>query len=289
MPSASSPLHPCYRFSGIARPIDPAYPTNKAVLLFAPVAFSFGAILAYIDGSTFGEIMLAGCNTALLLFLAWALTRELSPDDNPAAFVAVGLALATWPRVGPQSILTLAAILTAARVVNRSTGKPATIVDSVLVTAGIGAMAWFSSWTFGVIGALAFLLDALLPVAGSQPRRRDHLAFALVLVLVTAVRLTAGFEPLRLPAHLPVFAAISGLCALAIVLYPSPRSVGDIDELPLVHARVRAALAVGLLGAVLLTVDGGVDPFGIVGLWACVLAVPLGLPFVVARRRARQG
>jgi hypothetical protein len=138
MPSGPSPLHPCYRFSGVARPVDPAYPTNKAVLLFAPVAFLLGAILAYFDGSAFGQIMLAGCNAALLLFLTWALTRELSPDDNPAAFVAVGLALATWPRVGEQSILTLAVVLTAARVINRSTGKPATIVDSVLLTAGTG-------------------------------------------------------------------------------------------------------------------------------------------------------
>src|SRR5687767_1116546 len=99
MLSGPTPLHPCYRFSGIARPIDPAYPTNKAVLLFAPVVFLLGATFAYVGGSSFGQILLAGCNAALLLFLAWALTRELSPDDNPAAFVAVGIALAVWPRV----------------------------------------------------------------------------------------------------------------------------------------------------------------------------------------------
>jgi peptidoglycan/LPS O-acetylase OafA/YrhL len=94
-----------------------------------------------------------------------------------------------------------------------------------------------------------------------------------------------GIEPLRVPAHLPVWAMIAGLCAVAIGLYPRPRSVGDVDQRRLVHARVRGALAVGLIGTVLLSIDGGVNLFGIVGLWACVLAVPLGLPFLLRRRR----
>jgi hypothetical protein len=285
MPHAQPPLRPVFRFSGLARPIDPAYPTNKAVLLFAPVVFLLGALYAYFGGATLGGIVLAGLNASLLLFFTWALTRELTPDDNPAAFLAVGLALVAWPRVGLQSILTLAAIMVLARLVSRSTGKPATIVDSVLVTAGIAAMTWLSSWTFGVIGALAFSLDAILPVAGTQARRRDHLAFAVALMGVTVARVLVGIEPLRLPAHLPVWALIAGLCALAIWLYPRPRSVGDVDQLRLEHARVRGALAVGLISAILLSIDGGVNLFKIVGVWACILAVPLGLPFARRRRK----
>jgi hypothetical protein len=277
-----------FRFSGLARPIDPAYPTNKAVLLFAPVVFLLGALYAYFGGAALVEILLAGLNAALLLFFAWALTRELTPDDNAAGFLAVGIALVAWPRVGPQSILTLAAIMVVARVVNRSTGKPATILDSVLVSLGLGAMAWFTSWTFGLIGALACSLDAILPVAGTQARRRDHLGFAAALVGVTVVRLVLGVEALRLPAHLPVWTLIAGLCGLAIWLYPRPRSVGDVDQRRLVHARVRGALAVGLLSAVLLSIDEGVNLFRIVGVWACVLAVPLGLPFLRRRRRKQK-
>lgn len=285
MPHAQPPLRPVFRFSGIARPIDPAYPTNKAVLLFAPVVFLLGAIYAYFGGANFVDIVLAGLNASLLLFFTWAVTRELSPDDNPAAFLAVGIALIVWPRVGLQSILTLAAVLIAARLVSRSTGKPATMLDSVLVTLGFGAMAWFSSWTFGVIGALALALDAVLPVAGSQAPRRDHFAFAAALVGVTVARLMMGVEPLRVPAHLPVWALIAGLCAIAVWQYRRPRSVGDVDQRRLVHERVRCALSLGLASAVLLTLDGGVDLFRIVGLWACVLAVPLGLPFALRRRR----
>jgi hypothetical protein len=288
MPHAHPPLRPAFRFSGLARPLDPAYPTNKAVLLFAPVVFLLGALYAYFGGAGLVDILLAGLNASLLLFFTWALTRELTPDDNAAAFVAVGIALVAWPRVGLQSILTLAAILVVARLINRSTGKAATLLDAVLVTVGMGVMAWFSSWMFGVIGALAFLLDAMLPVAGTQARRCRHFAFAGVLVGVTAARLIMGVEPLRVPAHLPVWGLIAGLCGLAIWLYPRPRSVGDVDRERLVHARVRGALALGLVSAVLLSIDDGVSLFRIVGLWACVLAVPLGLPFMRRRRQKRR-
>jgi hypothetical protein len=108
---------------------------------------------------------------------------------------------------------------------------------------------------------------------------------ASALVGVGVARLIIGIEPLRVPAHEPVWAMIAGLCGLAIWKYPRPRSVGDVDQLRLVRARVRGGLSVGLIGAILLSIDGGVDLFEIVGLWACVLAVPLGLPFVLRRRR----
>ena len=284
MQSPHASLDPAYRFSGLCRSIDPAYLTNKAVLLFAPVAFLLGALYAYYGGFEVGETLSAGFNASLLLFFAWALTRELSPDDNPAAFVAAGIALALWPRVGPQSILTLAVLLMAARIVNRSTGKAATLVDSVIATAGFGAMAWLSSWVFGVVGIAALTLDGLMRPAGNQPRRRYHLAFAALLMMVTGARWITGVPALGLPPHLPAFATIVGLAVLAIFLYPRPYSVGDVDKRPLVHARVRAALALGLLGIVLLSVDQGVNLFELVGAWSCLVAIPLTLPFVLARR-----
>lgn len=277
-------LHPAYRFSGLTRSLDPAYLTNKAVLLFAPVAFLLGGLYAYYGGHSIGETALAGLNAALLLFFGWALTRELAPDDDAAAFVAAGLGLALWPRFGPQSILAPAVLMLAARLVNRSPGRAATMLDSVIVTAVFGATAWLSSWVFGVVGILALALDGVMEPAVNQLRRRDHLAFAGALVLVTGLRLFSGVAALAWPPHLPAFATVVGLCVLAIMLYPRPRSVGDVDKRPLVHGRVRAGLCIALIGTMLLSADQGVDLSRLAGLWACFVAVPLTLPFVLARR-----
>lgn len=278
-------LHPAYRFSGIVRPVDPAYPTNKAVLVLVPLALVLGVVSSLVGEGGLGEAMQAGLNLALTVFLAWAVTRELSPDDNPAAFIAVGLALAVWPRVGAQSLMIPAAVMLAVRLLNRSTGKPAELGDCVIATIGFAAIAWWVSWTVGVVGVLALGLDALLPCPGEQQQRRRHLGAASVLALVIGARIVVGIPQLQLPAHLPVFATIAGLCAVAAGFYPRPRSVGDVDAVPLSRARVRAGLAAGLLATVLVSLDSEVKLQSLASLWACVLAVPLGLPILALRRR----
>jgi hypothetical protein len=276
-------LHPAYRLSGVARPVDPSYPTNKAILILMPVVLVAAVVMQLLDGERWLDAGLVGLNAALVVFFCWALTRELSPDDNSAAFLAVALALASWGRVGQQSILILAATVTAARLVNRSTGLAAKPSDSVLVTVGFGLLAWFVSWTCGVVGVVALALDAVLP--SKLERRRGHLLAALVLAIVVGVRIWLGVEVVKLPAHLPVFGTIAGLGLIAVLAYPKPRSLGDVDEQPLVHARVRAGLAMGVLAAALVSIDGGVPLQRVAGLWACVLATALGLPFVWLRRR----
>jgi hypothetical protein len=283
------PLRLAYRVSGIARPLDPALPTNKAVLVLVPLALVLGVALSLVGALELREAMQAGLNLGLTVFLVWALTRELSPDDNPAAFVAIGLALAVWPRVGAQSLMILAAALLAARLLNRSTGKPAEIGDSVIATIGFAAIAWWVSWTLGVIGVLALGLDAVLPSPGAQPQRRRHLGFAGALALVVVARIIVGVASIQLPAHWPVFATIAGLCAVAVLATPRPRELGDVDGVPLSRTRVRAGLGVGLLAAVLVSIDSGVRLQAVASVWACVLAVPLGLPILALRRRCRAG
>jgi hypothetical protein len=278
-----SELHPVYRLSGVARPVEPRFPTNKAVLVLMPLVFVLGAALRGSEGASWVDAGLAGLEAALLLFLAWALTRELSPDDNPAAFLAAGFALAGWARVGEQSLLILAATLLAVRLVNRSTGLPAKLGDSLIITVGFASLAWFVSWTCGVVGALALALDAVLP--SKLEARRIHLLGAGLVALVVVARVVVGVADPQLPAHLPVFATIAGLGFVAALAYPKPSSVGDVDGQPLVPARVRVAFALGVLAAVLVSLDGNIPLQRVAGLWACVLASALGLPIVWLRRR----
>lgn len=279
--------HLAYRLSGVARPVDPNYPTNKAVLILAPLVLILAGVWSLVQGASLVDAGLAGLNAGLVVFLCWALTRELTPDDNPAAFLAVVIALAAWARVGPQSIWMLAAALIAARLVNRSTGLPAKLSDSIVVAIGFGLLTWFVSWTAGVVGAVALSLDALLP--SKLESRRRHLGFAAAVALVVAARVLVGIDPVVVPAHLPVFASIATLGVLAIVCYPTPSSTCDINSTPLTRARVRAGLAMGVLTAALVSLDGGIPLQQVAAVWACVLAVGLGLPLVwMGRLRQRR-
>ncbi|NVB39495.1 hypothetical protein G6O69_16760 [Pseudenhygromyxa sp. WMMC2535] len=276
---------PIYRVSGIGRPVDPAYPTNKALLILMAAALVLGALWSLRGGASVGGAALAGLGAALLAFLSWALTRELSPDDDPAAFVAMALALAAWARVGGQSLMFLVVAMGAVRIVNRSTGKAAELADGLILVAIFSAMAWLNSWACGVVGALALALDAGLPRAGTQAARPRHLVFAGVVAAVTVARVVVGVEPLRVPAHLPVFGTIAGLALLVGLFYPQPRSRCDLGGHPLVEIRVRAGLLLAVLLVALGAIDGGVDQFELGALWACLMGVVLGAPVMLLRRR----
>ena len=85
--------HRIYKYSSIGRPLDPAYRTNKAVLVLMPVGAGLGAVTAWLGGQPGVQILLQAAYFLLIVYGSWALARELDPDDHAAAFIGLALAL----------------------------------------------------------------------------------------------------------------------------------------------------------------------------------------------------
>lgn len=265
--ASSSALH---RWSGLGRAVDPSVPTNRTIAALTLVALLLGAGWALYDGAALWRVAWAGVNAALTVFISWALTRELAPDDDPAAFVAVALAAAAWVAWGEQAILLPAATMLAVRLVNRSTGMAAEPLDSGFVVVGFGALAWLGSWSYGLLGGLALALDGALPPVGSRDARRRHLALAAVPLAAALARGLAESASLRgLPW--PVL-ALAGAGLAAAALHPRPVSVGDVDGVPLHPWRVRAGTALGVASLALAAAAGAADARALGLGWASVTA-----------------
>ena len=80
---------PRRRFTSIARPVEPQVPTNLAILILMGVALVGLSITAIVRGAPLVDALLGGLVGSLVVFATWALGRDLAPDDNPAAFVAL--------------------------------------------------------------------------------------------------------------------------------------------------------------------------------------------------------
>ncbi len=174
-----------YRVTSIGRPLDPSYRTNLAVLVLMPVAALVAAVAAAIRGDGLGAIAAQALVGPTAAFGAWALARELAPDDNPAAFVSMALAFAASLTVASPSLLLLFATLGMVRIVNRTVGPPARLTDSLVVLGLILATAWITrSPVLPVVGAVAFALDASL-----EDGTRRQLAFAVLALVGAAVAL----------------------------------------------------------------------------------------------------
>lgn len=238
-----------YRFTSIARPVDPKYPTNRLVLIVAPAAVIAAVILDFLvlDRGAVGVAL----SVALTTFGAWALTRELSPDDNAAAFVSLVLALAAQLAFGPAGVLPLFIAIFLSRIVNRTTGCPPRWFDSISIT---GLVIWASGQLGDPLLALAATIAFYLDASLAKPWRPQFLFGTICLgaSMFFVVRDGVAMPALAQLDGLLFWALIVLLGAYSLVMFSTARlaSVGDIDEQPLNVPRVRAGMFVtGLIAA----------------------------------------
>jgi hypothetical protein len=239
-----------YRYTSIGRPLDPDWPTNRAVIYLLPVALVVGAAWTLMTrpGAGLGAAAVAGLGFAMAVFLAWALGRELLPDDQAAAFVAMALGLLGCLFVPELGLITAFTTMALVRIVNRSTGLAARLGDSVLVTClTVWALYATSSPWLGAVGALAFLLDAVL----HQPLRRQWL-FALA-CLAGQIAYVMGRGAASLVISAPA-TSVEWLAAPALLVFflhalrmGKVDSPGDIGSERLDLKRVQGGMAVGAL------------------------------------------
>jgi hypothetical protein len=241
-----------YKFTSIGRPLDPGYPSNKAVLIILPLAAVLGAIVSWKTGGEGVEILRKAVSFLLIAFGTWALARELFPDDSPAAFISMGLGLVAALSFDAPGILILFTTLGLVRIVNRSTGLPARKSDSILVMLLVFAVIYSTASPFyGAVAALAFILDGSL----KEPLRHQWF-FGLVCfggMIVYMVDHDVGLGYFSAPDTLLEWLSVAVLLILALdmLLLKEVRSHADTKDKPLDLGRVKGGMAIVLLAAIL--------------------------------------
>ena len=270
------PVKILYRITSIARTLNPRYPTNLAVLLLLPPAAGVAGAMAFMRGSGLPDIAQAALFGAVAVVAAWAFARELAPDLERLAFPSMLLTFGAFLTVESSSLLLLIATQFLVRIVNRSVGLPARVIDSVFVAVLTVWSAWGGAFPgLGLVGALAFGLDASM-----AERLRRQWFFAGICLAATWFcldRQGLSWTPETLPA------TAAGLLLIVTVAYGLTvrrtrrvTSLGDATGMPLSSARVRAGMAVGLLAGLQSLTRGqaGLEAAALV--WAVLAAVPLG-------------
>jgi hypothetical protein len=274
--------------TALARPIDPSYPTNRAIVVLALVVAIAGAILRLLSGAALLESALWGSGAGLVLFLTWALGRELDPDHDMSAFLGAGLVLVALLLFDTPSLLVVFWLLLLLRIVNRTAGLPARPLDSLAVL-GLGAwLTWQGYWMVGLVTAVAFLLDGLL-----SPPLSTHL-FVSGLAFVSTVVLSIFHRDIAMESGptMPVVVSSVVMAGLFLVVIATSREIqtlGDATGKPLKPRRVQAAQVLALLTALLAAWWGGAS--GVVALlplWAAMVGVGLYRLAILLLSRSRR-
>lgn len=264
-----------YSITSIGRPLDPSFPTNRAVILILPLAGIIASAMAGVRGADLPDILIAGLVGIGVVLGAWAMGRELAPDDNAAAFISLVFAYVAYLVIGPPSLLLLFTALLLVRIVNRSTGLPARVGDSIAVTAlALVTMLATRNPLLGLVGGLAFAFDARLP----EPLRRQWLSAGLCLSgsLASLFMPGRGLDDMALlvpnmndwPAAL-----ITLVYGIAYFRTRSVTSVGDVTGVRLSLLRLRAGMFIGFVVPFVALMTGQARPAS--ALWAALAGVGL--------------
>lgn len=255
----------------VGRPIDLSYPTNRAIAIASLLVMLGATIFQWAAGTDWIRSILWGAQAALSLFLAWALCRELDPDHDLAAFVAAGLCLVGLLLWGLPWFAVIFWLILVLRVVSRTMGAPAGLLDALGV---LGLGIWLSlqgNWGYGVITTVALFLDSQLP----RPALRQ-LGFAACGLIGTAAVALVGADPPWGPISSPLAALIAvGISVMFLPVIAEARTIssrGDASGEPLVPARVRSAQFIALLVGVHSAFLRGLPTLGaLMPLWAAFL------------------
>ena len=268
--------HRIYKYTSIGRPLEPEYPTNKAVLILMPLAALLGAVTAWLAGGQAMQVLQAAISFLLICFGSWALARELFPDDNPAAFISMVLALLAALALDSPGVLIVFATLGLVRIVNRSTGKPALKSDSIIVMLLTFWVIYATqSPFFGAVAALAFIFDGTL----KDPLRHQWI-FALICFGGMVVYMVDHDAPLgyfQAPDTLLEWLSMAVLLVLALDMFrlKGVCSSGDIGGKTLDLSRVKGGIAIALFAAF----QGLADVEAVIILVASVAGIGIGMAF----------
>lgn len=148
--------------TNIGRPIDPRYPSNLAVVIFSGLVFVLFMVINLLDDVSFSDSLEAGFLVAGFAFLAWAVAREIDPDYNLTAYVAMVLAVGAYQIWGGTNLLGVALVMMGLRLVNRVIGLKPKITDNIIIALGAGVLSYQGHPILGVAIISAFSLNALL-------------------------------------------------------------------------------------------------------------------------------
>lgn len=268
--------HKIQKYTSIARPLDLGRPENRVLPWLLLLFLVLGAAIDVAHGGRGIEPLRQGLVCLLVVFAAWALARELVPDDRVAAWIAMAAGLAAALMVDSPGLLIAYVTLGLVRTVNRSGGLSARVADSILLTAlSIWVIYSGESPFFGLVAALAFMLDGSL----SEPLRRQWV-FALLCLGATLVYLVdygVGSGAISAPDTLFGWVSLAFLLIFILdaLLLRRVRSRADIGNRVLDVQRVRGGMAVAFFAAL----QGISRPETVVVIVSAIAGICIGLAF----------
>ncbi len=261
------------KISSIGRPLDFNYKTNKAIVIITIITIIIGIVLSITNQLTIPNVIFTGVSFGITFFVTWAISREIDPDNPISAFIGLiplFIILFYWPET---NIAILFWLLIAVRIINRTTGLPARIVDSTILFTISLLLNYFHIPLFGVLAAIVFLIDSKI-ING----QRFQLLFASLSAFSSIIFISINsrfFELATFSMLQTISIIIISIFFIFIVYFTKDvKSKGDKMQKPLNLLRIRAAQLFALLSVLIVSLSE-VGLTAMIPVWCILLGVIL--------------
>ena len=258
--------------TAVGRPITITYLPNLLMLglvsLIGVVAFG----MEYMNTNDIATALQTAWTVTIAAGASWAVARELDPEHDYSAFV--GIIPAVLLLDGDLSLWAIAAFVMLARLVSRVIGLSATIFDSIATTIVVGfAVFATGSWLTGILGIVAFILDARL----NDPQPRQYIFAGIVAIIMLAKMMLDGVSALTLPSMFPLIAilVITAGYLMMVMRTDTVNITADYGKKYSINQqRVKISMLMSVLAVLALSLWGGDDIIEqVLPIWTAIAGV----------------
>lgn len=264
------------QLSALSRPVDISYRSNRSILLIILLTMIAGCLYQWFVGNPFLDSLWWGVQAGLLVFLGWALGRELDPDNNATAFVAVLPTLLVFYFFETANWLLLIEFLLLMRISSHVCGRTVRLTDAVLVIGLAAYLGWRGDYLIGFALTVAFVIDYRL-----RPANAHSLWYAVAasVLTVAAIVISPATVVYAFDFSYPWLGGLLLTVLLFIPViweYKRPRSTEDYRVQPLSGSRMQATQLIVLLSLVVMyLLKGRASVLALAPLWSVILSAGL--------------
>ena len=265
------------QLSGLARPVDISYRSNRNMLLVLLLALVAGTTYQLVVGMDFLDSLWWGVQAAFAVFLSWALGRELDPDINSTAMLSIPLSLGAFYFFEDIiSWLLLLEFVMLMRVGSHVCGQSVKITDAVLVIGLATYLAWKGDYIVGFALAVTFIADYQF-----RPPHKNSLWYAVAAFVLTTATIiffpVADFNFSYSNYWMWGVIAVSLFFVLLVIRdYKRPRSTEDYRVQALSGSRMQSVQLIVIISLLLIYfLKGQSTVVALAPLWAVVVSAIL--------------
>lgn len=234
----------------MGRTLDPGYWTNRIVIAASVVAGAVAGAYGSVTGLGAHDLSVMAFGAVFSVFLPWALARELDPDNEKAALVAIPCGGASFALWGIPVIIGGLALLLCVRITNKSTGIQGTYID-IATTCAIALLSAYVETPLILIPvALGFF------IADGTPHIPALRAAGMVCAIVCAALLRQSGSSIGAADTWVTAATIVALIIFfgwRVSIRGAPASFADTGAVRLERTGLTKAAAVAVVAAGILT------------------------------------